>query len=186
MDDIKYGYLFINAKDPDDTKKLDEIAKELKEATGLTPVLAYETAKDTENVRNIVNYIFMVTIAIMMFLSFFSLSASMSANLYDQSKEIGIMRSIGVTKCRINLLYFYEALILVFASSFLGIVVGTFVAWTMKLQMDMFLDMSTDFFFPWLSTIEIFGLSILCAFFSTFGPTTELTRRQIAAIFRSA
>ena len=122
--------------------------------------------------RSVLNYVFMVTIAIMMFLSFFSLSASMSANLYDQQKEIGVLRSIGVTRIRITLLYFYEALILVFAACFLGILIGTFVAYTMMLQMDMFLSMDSEFFFPWKSTIEIFGLSLMCAFFSTFGPTT--------------
>ena len=122
----------------------------------------------------------------MMFLCFFSLSASMSANLYDQTKEIGILRAMGVTKIRIKLIYFYEALILVFASSFLGILIGVFVAWTFKLQMDLFLNQESYFFFPTMQMIEILGLSLLCAFFSTFGPTTELTRRQIASIFRLA
>ena len=70
------------------------------------------------------------------------------------------------------MLYFYEALILVFAACLLGILIGTIVAYTMMLQMDMFLNMSSDFYFPWKSTIEIFLLSLMCAFFATFGPTT--------------
>ena len=69
----------------------------------------------------------------MMFLSFFSLSASMSANLYDQTKEIGVLRAMGFTRIRITLLYFYEAIILVFAACFLGILIGTAVAYTMML-----------------------------------------------------
>mmetsp|Transcript_2380 Transcript_2380/g.3284 ORF Transcript_2380/g.3284 Transcript_2380/m.3284 type:complete len:93 (+) Transcript_2380:225-503(+) len=92
----------------------------------------------------------MVTIAIMMFLSFFSLSASMSANLYDQTTEIGVLRAMGVTRVRITLLYFYEALVLVFAACFLGILIGTCVAYTMMLQMDMFLNTDSAFIFPWL------------------------------------
>ena len=81
----------------------------------------------------IIDVIFYVTIGIMMFLCFFSLSASMSATLYDQTKEIGILRAMGVTRIRITLLYFYEALILVFTSSFLGVLIGTFVAYTFKI-----------------------------------------------------
>lgn len=93
---------------------------------------------------------------------------------------------MGVTKIRISFLYFYEAMILVFAASFLGVLIGVFVGWTMKLQMDLFLNLDIQFMFPWKPLIEILALSILCAIMSTFGPTTELTRRQISAILRLA
>ena len=84
---------------------------------------------------------------------------------------------MGVTKIRITLLYFYEALVLVFSACFLGILIGVFVGYTMKLQMDLFLNQESEFFFPWAQMIEIFCLSLVCAFFSTFGPTTQLTRK---------
>ena len=118
--------------DADDTALIDKITLDLKAASATIRVVeSYKAAESTEDVKNIIDYIFMVTIAIMMFLCFFSLSASMSANLYDQTKEIGILRAMGVTKIRITLLYFYEALILVFASSVLGIMIGCLVAYTM-------------------------------------------------------
>ena len=153
-------------------------------ATKIDPDLRYEQVDSIAGVKKIIDYIFSVIIAIMMFLCFFSLSASMSSNLYDQTKEIGILRSMGVTRIRITLLYFYEALILVFAACLLGIMIGVFVGWTIKLQMDLFTSKESAFYFPWIQTIEIFGLSLLCAFFSTFGPTMQLTRKQISSIFR--
>ena len=81
-----------------------------------------------------------------------------------------MLRSLGFTRWRICLLYFYEALILVFASCLLGILIGVIVGTTMDMQQAMFLDENFAFFFPWRQTIEIFMLSILCAFLSTFGP----------------
>lgn len=166
--------LLIRVYDSSDTDLINRIGRDLKQAINENTVvtLEYEEAESTEQVKQILDLVFMVTIAIMMFLCFFSLSASMSSNLYDQSKEIGILRSMGVTKIRIKLLYFYEALVLVFSASFLGIMIGVFVGFTMKLQMDLFLNQETDFYFPWLQTAEIFCLSLICAFFSTFGPTT--------------
>lgn len=91
----------------------------------------------------------MVIIAITMFLCFFSLSSSMSANLYEQSKEIGIMRATGFTKNRVYLLYIYEAFILVLSSSLLGILIGTIVGFTMTLQQILFTEIPLVFYFPW-------------------------------------
>jgi hypothetical protein len=47
------------------------------------------------DIDTILSIIFGFVIPITMFLCFFSLSASMTANLYDQGKEIGILRAIG-------------------------------------------------------------------------------------------
>ena len=69
-----------------------------------------------------------------MFLCFFALSANMTANIYEQSKEIGILRAMGYRTIRIKLLYFYEALVLVLASSFLGILIGIVVGYAFMAQ----------------------------------------------------
>jgi ABC-type lipoprotein release transport system permease subunit len=46
---------------------------------------------------------------------------------------VGVLRAIGVTKCRMKMLYFYEASVLVLASCFLGVIVGMMVGYTMTL-----------------------------------------------------
>ena len=70
----------------------------------------------------------------MMFMCFFSIVASMTANLFDQQKEIAVLRSIGITSYRIKLLYFYEAAVLVLSSCLLGIVIGMTVGYSMMMQ----------------------------------------------------
>jgi ABC-type antimicrobial peptide transport system permease subunit len=82
-------------------------------------------------VTRILNIAFNSIILVTMFLCFFALSANMSANLYEQTKEIGVLRSIGFTKCRIKMLYFYEAMVLVMASCVTGIMIGMVVGYTM-------------------------------------------------------
>ena len=57
----------------------------------------------------------------------------MSANLYEQSKELGVMRAMGFNKIRITMLYVYEAFILVISSSLSGILIGTLVGFTMTM-----------------------------------------------------
>jgi lipoprotein-releasing system permease protein len=84
-------------------------------------------------ISGILNSIFNAIISIVMFLCFFALSSNMSANLIDQKKEIAVLRSMGMNKCRLRMLYFYEALILVFTSCALGVGIGLLVGYTMFL-----------------------------------------------------
>ena len=79
------------------------------------------------------DWIFNVIIGITMFLNFFSLCSSMSANLFDQTKEIGILRAMGFNSNKIAFVYFMEAFILVMASCISGIMIGTTVSITMVL-----------------------------------------------------
>jgi ABC-type antimicrobial peptide transport system permease subunit len=58
----------------------------------------------------------------------------MSANLYEQAKELGVLRAMGFTKNRIITMYVYEAFILVVSSSLLGIMIGTVVGFSMTMQ----------------------------------------------------
>ena len=94
-----------------------------------------------DKIASIMNKGFNTIIALTMFLCFFALSANMSANLIQQTKEVAVLRSIGFTKWRIRMLYFYEAMILVLASCTLGILVGMVVGYTMSLQESLILGL---------------------------------------------
>jgi ABC-type antimicrobial peptide transport system permease subunit len=76
--------------------------------------------------------IFNVVIVITMFICFFSLSSSMTGNLYEQCKDIAVMRSIGFTKSIITKLYIYEAFILVAAASISGVGIGTIAGYSIS------------------------------------------------------
>lgn len=95
------------------------------------------------------------------------------------------MRAMGLTKRRIKLLYFYEAFVLVLASASLGVMIGMIVGYTMVLQQTLFMKIKLAFFFPWTQFLVIMALSLLCAFMSTYGPTTQLTNKSISGIFRA-
>jgi len=74
----------IRMDDPNDHATIKALYKSL-EATGsnVKVTVTYEEIAKTAKITKILEIIFTVTIAIMMFLCFFSLSASMSANLYE-------------------------------------------------------------------------------------------------------
>ena len=139
---IKWSGLIVKFKDPGtDAYKANVKAfildcKSRFSSTQSSSIQFFDHFDDTETievVQLILDIIFHVIIVITMVLCLFSLASSMSANLLDQTKEIGILRAMGFTKRRIKLLYFYEAFILVMASCMLGVMIGTIVGFTMVL-----------------------------------------------------
>jgi ABC-type lipoprotein release transport system permease subunit len=58
----------------------------------------------------------------------------MSGNLYEQIKEIAIMRAVGFTKANIISIYLYESFIVIMSGSLLGMLVGISVGWTITVQ----------------------------------------------------
>ena len=129
--------------------------------------------------------IFNVVITITMFICFFSLSSSMTGNLYEQVKEISVMRAIGFSKAVIMKLFVYEAFILVVSSSFSGVWIGTAVGWGMTLLRSLMIGMPTPLTFPKNEFVFILTASIICAFFSTYSPSKALMAKSIPDIARS-
>ena len=121
--------------DPSDHTTIDQLSTALKTAFPDATITEAYTSSGSSNTKisKILDKVFYGLIAVVMFLCFFSLCASMSANLYQQKKEVGVLRAMGFTKYRVRILYFYEALILVFSSCILGVVIGTVVGYTMLL-----------------------------------------------------
>ena len=134
MDDAWLLYVIIQMKDPSDHKTIDAIATRLEiHANSASVDKAYDQGGATSKIKKILDKVFYGLISVTMFLCFFSLCASMSANLYEQKKEVGILRAMGFTKYRVRALYFYESLVLVLSSCTLGVLIGTAVGYTMLL-----------------------------------------------------
>jgi len=83
-----------------------------------------DDAEHFQNNSKKLDSIFSIIVMVSMGLCFFTLTSSMSANIYDQCKEITIMRSVGVQKNFIVRVYIYESVILILSSSISGFIIG--------------------------------------------------------------
>jgi hypothetical protein len=54
----------------------------------------------------------------------------------------------------------------------MGLMIGMMIAYSMVLQEAVILEKTLKIFFPWRQFLLIIVLSYVCAFLSTFGPTT--------------
>lgn len=191
LNDTMYERVFIQLKDPHNRDHMQTVVHALRgsfndqERNDLQILNFLDMDDQNKKIKSILDIIFNIVIAITMFLCFFSLCSSMSANLLDQTKEIGILRAMGFTRMRIKFLYFYEAFILVSASCLLGVMIGTIVGFTMVLQQVEFNGIPLTFYFPWPQFFMILVISMFCAWGSSWGPTKQLVKKEIATIFRS-
>lgn len=160
--------LLIKLKDPENRnhiRHLKDVMTNQLENDGLKDrfeIWSYMDILDnSQNAEQTLELIFNVIISVTMFICFFSLSSSMSGNLYEQVKEISVMRSIGFTKRIIMKLYIYEAFILVISGSFSGVLIGTCVGWSISVQRSMFVGMPTPLTFPFKEFLFILTVSII-------------------------
>lgn len=134
----------------------------------------YTTKRTLSTATTIVNLFFLFTQVMAMTICFFALLSSMSTNVLEQSKEIGILRCIGMHKFPIYRLYTWEAFVLVTAASLLGVIVGTVVAYSMMLQNSLFTQIPLRFEFPVNQLIAVLVVSLVCSILASYGPIAYL------------
>lgn len=128
--------------------------------------------------------IFQGIMIISMILCFFSLSSSMSANIFDQAKEISIMLSLGFTRANVFRLFVYEALILVLSSSLCGFAIGLSIGSIMTVQQAMLQSSPWHLEAPWFQLRLMLFTSIICAVASTWGSARRILKLSIPDISR--
>merc|ERR1719273_720570 len=109
----------------------------------------------------------------------------MYTNIFEQTKEIGVVRAIGFRKNQMTRVYVYEAFTLTFSASLMGIVIGTVLAWTMTLQRAIFTQLPIEFVFPGQQIILTILGSIACALVSALFPARILAGKPVASVMRT-
>ena len=147
----------------------------------------YFLRDDAERFRkreNKLDLVFAVIVLISMCLCFFSLTSSMSANIFDQSKEITIMRSCGMTKRFILRIYVYESLILILSCSLCGFGIGISIGNLMVLQQSTLQAIPFTLAAPVRQLLAVLATAIVLAVGSTWRAARTLLNKSIPDIQR--
>eukprot|EP01117_Protostelium_nocturnum_P012849 TRINITY_DN475_c0_g3_i1.p1 TRINITY_DN475_c0_g3~~TRINITY_DN475_c0_g3_i1.p1 ORF type:complete len:1104 (-),score=297.84 TRINITY_DN475_c0_g3_i1:6-3317(-) len=132
----------------------------------------------------IIKYFFSFAIGVVMTICFFSLMSSMYTSVTEHTKEIGIMCVLGLSRASVYRIFIYEAFAVIFSSSVFGLIIGTFVAWTMDLQRGLWLQVELPFYFPWTFLIAIFIFSIIFSVWASYKPVANLFKKEIVSLLR--
>ena len=136
-------------------------------------------------VSNIIFLIFYIISSIVLIFCLFNLTASMTINIFEQKKEIAIMRSLGMKKRHVIFIYIAEAFILILTSSIIGSIIGSIISYTMALQWGFFTNVNIGFNLPTGSIIVIILISILGGIFSTYIPARNMLNKSIAELIKA-
>eukprot|EP01083_Nonionella_stella_P021319 59145_1 len=117
-------------------------------------------------------------------LCLFSLVSSMFANITNGTKEIGILRSMGLTKFQINKIYIYEALCIILSSSLLGFGVGYVVSFVIVQQQILFSQFPIQLIVPSSVIFAVTTGAIFTSIASVYFPLALLNKKQIAQNLR--
>ena len=136
------------------------------------PIQLDEIMNTVINIKNVIEYIFLVLGIISLILSFFLIWTSFYNNIRENIAEYGIMRSIGVTKSQSVRIYLYEATVIIIASSIVGTILGIIISSSIILQFDIFFELPFIFNFPFkvYFILILFGLflGILGSYFPIY------------------
>lgn len=144
-----------------------------------------DTRSSLDKTNAVMDLVFSVATYIAMGLCLFSLMASMYTNIFEQSKEIAVLRALGLRQGQVVRMYVYEAFVLVTSASVLGFVIGCIMAWTMVLQRVLFTQLPVTVEFPWLLFLLVVAGAVACALLASCGPARALVRRTVAQVMRT-
>ncbi|EGC28601.1 hypothetical protein DICPUDRAFT_159955 [Dictyostelium purpureum] len=138
----------------------------------------------TSTAVTILNIFFYTVSVASIILCFFMLWVSFSANIHENCWEFGVLRSIGLTSFQVTRIYIYEALVLIFSSMVLGLIIGLGVALTLTLQFDLFTELPLSFEFPYFWFIGVLLMSIGLAIIVSYQSSKEYRERMIASVLK--
>jgi ABC-type lipoprotein release transport system permease subunit len=135
--------------------------------------------------NSIMDLIFVVMTILCLSLSLFSLISTMSANIVEQSKELAILRCVGLSKFAISRVFMYESVVVILTGAFIGLVVGVSLGWTMVAQNSLFAGTDPSLSFPWSILITVIIFSFVSSLIAAGIPTYLFLRRNIVTLVKS-
>jgi len=148
-------------------------------------VFDYQERKASiDDLTKVLDILFSTAGVIALTLCFFSLLASMTTNVLEQTKEIGVLRSLGFTNFEIGKTYLEEALVLIMSATFIGVAIGWLLGFTMSSQQSLFAQLPLQIVFPSTLVITVVVGSILACVVATLCAVYDISRRSVSNVLR--
>ncbi|MCK5414756.1 MAG: FtsX-like permease family protein, partial [Thermoplasmata archaeon] len=144
---------FIFTNDSDDEKLIDRTTTAIEdemEDRGFTVVTQIQYVQKQQNVeqnQGILTLLLMISVVIIL-ISLIGLISTLTMNIMDRTKEIGMMRCIGAKSRDIRRMFSTEGVFIAFMGWVVGIPMGVFISWFISYMGSNMMDIEVPFTFP--------------------------------------
>jgi ABC-type antimicrobial peptide transport system permease subunit len=133
---------------------------------------------------SILDTFFTITLDAAIIICLFGLISSSYSTIIERKKEIGIIRTLGLKGNQINHLFTIEALIIMFSSGSVGMLVGYLTGLLLATSLNLLSDLPTPTNFPFQSAINVFIVSTIFTFIGMYLLLRKLRKKKIVEIYR--
>ncbi|KAI3632542.1 hypothetical protein MIR68_009648 [Amoeboaphelidium protococcarum] len=137
-----------------------------------------------ESATSLINVLFVFVALIGVLLSFFVLLLSFTANVRENSWQLGVLRAIGLASNTVIKIFIYEAVAIVLSCAILGLILGLLTASTLTLQSNLFSELPFKLIFPTLLFFVVLLMSIGLAIFGSYIPINSFNKKPIAVALK--
>lgn len=127
---------------------------------------------------------FTVVSGVALMMCFFVLWLSFTANMRENSWELGVLRAIGLTFHKVLTAYIYEGCCVIISTILLGSTIGLLVSITLTLQFNLFTEMGFNYAFPTMTFSSVIVMTMIAMFAGTYFPGETFRQKGIANLLK--
>lgn len=152
-----------------------------KTITGITATSQLDIAGVQFEFFNMLYNFLLAVVTATIFVAVLSIFNVVTGSLYARTREIGLLKAIGASRCQVLRIFLYEHFALGFTSGAVGYLVGIGMAIVLNAFLDIGAILRVDSHLLW----RALALGILCSVLAVFVPALKLTRIKITETFRT-
>lgn len=128
-------------------------------------------------------FLYMIT-GLLFLMSFFQLLLSIEGNIKENQWQVGVLRSIGLTKSDVKSVVLTEATANILTAELIGFVIGYIVMVSSMSLMNTIFELPINFDIDWMTLFMLMSISVLTVYFGTGLGISHINKMKISKILK--
>lgn len=140
-------------------------------------------SKMDQSLQTMLIFLYMIT-GLLFLMSFFQLLLSIEGNIKENQWQVGVLRSIGLTKSDVKSVVLTEATANILTAELIGFFIGYIVMVSSMSLMNTIFELPINFDIDWLTLILLMSISVMTVYFGTGIGISHINKMKISTILK--